>query len=490
MSIGPKRLRARAERRRRSGPIDMITGSHIFLAALLMFLGALILFGGSSRYDQLAQVPVRVTAILVIAMATFRTASTAPQTIRLPALLLGSLIVLACVQMIPLPPQLWTALPGRSVFAEAAVAAGFEQPWRPISIAPDLTANALFSLTVPAAVLFGLMVLEPRYRQWQLTVILVVVVVSMLFGLVQLVTTSDGLNAIYDLPSRGTAPGIFTNRNHQALLLAMGLPLIASSGMLRRGDPVGTAARWTATAVAGLLVIVLIATGSRTGLLLGGFGLVGGLAVIWSWRNRLDTSRYRVQGIMLAVFAAVVAMLFGAAILFGRAEAIDRLFAIDPFEDKRARALPTVIELVKSYFPTGSGLGTFDPAFRQVEPLALLDTTYFNNAHNDLLQLGLEGGAPALILLMVALIWLATASVRLWRNSSARGVIVTGRAASIGLLLILMASVTDYPLRTPIMMAIASALIFQMAAALDEIRRIGERQSHGAGREEPALPDF
>jgi O-antigen ligase len=453
-------------------------------------LGALILFGGSSRYDQLAQLPVRVTAILVIAMATFRTAGAAPQAIRLPALLLGSFIALACVQLIPLPPQLWTALPGRSVLAAAATAAGFEQPWRPITIAPDLTANSLFSLTVPAAVLYGVTVLEPRYREWLLPMILVIVVVSMLFGVVQLVTASDGLGAVYDLPSRGTAPGIFTNRNHQALLLALGLPLLASSGMLRRADSAGMAARWAATAVAGLLVIVLIATGSRTGVLLGGLGLIGGLAVVWSWRSRLGQSRYRVRGIMLAVFAAAVAMLLGAAILFGRAQAIDRLFAIDPFDDKRARALPTVIELVKSYFPAGSGLGTFDPAFRQVEPLTLLDTTYFNQAHNDILQIALEGGAPALVVLMVALAWLATAIVRLWRNNSARGVIVTGRAASIALLLILVASATDYPLRTPIIMAIASALVFQIAAALDEMRRIGEGQPHGSRREEPALPAF
>lgn len=489
MSKGLKRLIASAGRRRKSGLTDMITGSHAFLTLLLVFFGALILFGGSSRYDQLAQLPVRVTAILVIVVATFRAADTAPQAIKLPALLLGSFIALACVQLIPLPPQLWTGLPGRSVLATAAAAAGFEQPWRPIAIAPDLTANSLFSLTVPAAVLYGVAVLEPRYREWLLSMILGVVAVSMLFGVVQLVTASDGLGAVYDLPSRGTAPGIFTNRNHQALLLAMGLPLLASSGMLRRGDPAGTAARWTATAVAGLLVIVLIATGSRTGLLLGGFGLIGGLSVVWSWRSRLDQSRYRAPGIMLAVFAAVVAILLGAAILFGRAQAIDRLLAIDPFDDKRALALPTVIELVKSYFPAGSGLGTFDPAFRQVEPLTMLDTTYFNQAHNDILQIILEGGAPALILLMVALAWLATASVRLWRNNSARGVIVTGRAASIALFLILVASVTDYPLRTPIIMAIASALMFQIAVALDEMRRI-EGQPHSSRRKEPALPAF
>ncbi|MGK6320537.1 O-antigen ligase family protein [Sphingomonas sp. DT-204] len=456
-----------------------------------MFVVALVLFGGSSRYDQLAHAPLRVVAILVIAAATLRRTDTAPSAIRLPALLLGAAVALVCIQLIPLPPQIWTALPGRSALAGAAAAAGFEQPWRPLAIAPDLALNSLLSLTVPVAALYGLAVLEPRHWRWVLWVLLAVVLASMLIGIVQLVTGTDGFTAIYHLNVRGLALGIFTNRNHQALLLAMGLPLLASWEVLRRDDTTGTTARWSAAAVAALIMIVLVSTGSRAGVLLGGLGLLGSLAVVWSWRRRHGRTSGRLSGMMLAVMvASIILLLLGIAVYFGRAQAIDRLFAADPLVDKRARALPTVVEMVKSYFPVGSGFGSFDPAFRHAEPFGLLEWTYFNQAHNDLVQVVLEGGAPALILLAVAVGWLTIACVRLWRNGSARSVIVRGRAASIGLLLMLVASAVDYPLRTPTMMAIASALIFQIAVALGEMRQADVGRSSRANGEEPALPDF
>ena len=486
-----ERAKGRRTRRRKSRAASAITGAHAFAALLLAFVVALVLFGGSSRYDQLVQAPLRVVAILVIAAATLRRTDTAPSAIRLPALLLGAAVALVCIQLIPLPPQIWTALPGRADFAGAAAAAGFDQPWRPIAIAPDLTLNSLLSLTVPVAALYGLAVLEPRHWRWVLWVLLAVVFVSMLIGIVQLVTGAGGFTAIYNLTARDLALGIFANRNHQALLLAMGLPLLASWEVLRRDDSTGATARWAAVAVAALLMIVLVSTGSRAGVLLGGLGLLGGLAVVWSWRRRRGGTSRRLSGTMLAVMAAaVILLLIGIAIYFGRAQAIDRLFAADPLVDKRARALPTVVEMVKSYFPVGAGFGSFDPAFRHVEPFSLLEWTYFNQAHNDLIQVVLEGGLPALILLAVALGWLAIICVRLWRNGSARSVIVRGRAASIGLLLMLAASAVDYPLRTPTMMAIAIALIFQIAVALGEMRQTDVERSGRVNGEEPALPDF
>jgi O-antigen ligase len=78
-----------------------------------------------------------------------------------------------------------------------------------------------------------------------------------------------------------------------------------------------------------------------------------------------------------------------------------------------------------------------------------------NQAHDDYLQLILEGGLPALGLLITFLGWWAWKSIRLWRGSGGEGVAL-GRLGSILLLLILLASITDYPVRTPLMMVIAA----------------------------------
>lgn len=475
------RNRSRRRATRFSKVAAAATGAPAFAALLLAFALALVLFGGSSRYDELAQAPLRLVAILVIAAAGLRRVE-APSTLRLPALLLAATVALISIQLIPLPPQLWTALPGRSAFAEAAAAAGFDQPWRPFAIAPDLALNSLFSLTVPVATLYGLAVLDQRYRYWVLPILLLIVLCSMLVGISQLVTGSERLTGIYELTREGTAPGIFANRNHQALLLAAGLPLIAGWDLLRRGESVGAAARWGAAATAALLLIVLVSTGSRAGLMLGGFGLIGGMAVVWSWRVRADGKKGRSRWILVGMGVSV-ALLLAMAIFFERAQAIDRLLASDPLADKRARALPTLLEMIGSYFPLGSGFGTFDPAFRHVEPFELLEATYFNQAHNDLLQLMIEGGVPALLLLVAGLGWLGIAGVRLWRSRSTRSVVVRGRAASLILVMMLAASAVDYPLRTPIMMAFACAMIFEIAVALDGMRQSGTDKSLGTSPE-------
>ena len=53
---------------------------------------------------------------------------------RVPLILLGALAALMAIQLIPLPPGIWTALPGRERYLEAAAAIGIPQPWRPISL--------------------------------------------------------------------------------------------------------------------------------------------------------------------------------------------------------------------------------------------------------------------------------------------------------------------------------------------------------------------
>ena len=438
---------------------------------MLFFVGVLFIFGGSSDYKEYAQLPVRLVAISVITISTFASSTYAPRGIKVPAILLGLVISLVFIQLIPLPPAIWTALPGRSEFGSLARIAGFPQPWRPIAINPDLAANALIALTVPAAALYGLTVMKRDSRRWIFSILLVIILGSLLVCLAQLATGSGGFTGIYQIQWH-QASGIFTNRNHQALLLAIGIPLLAGWDGVRRGGRRGTVTRWGVCAVVILLVITIIAMGSRAGLLLGGIGILGGAAVVRSWMRRRDNVTTRRSGLVrTVVLAAILALTIGVAVFFGRGQAIDRLIGADPLGDRRAEALPTVIDITLSYLPIGSGFGSFDTVFRRAEPFQMLQTTYFNEAHNDLLQIVLEGGVPGLILLISALIWLGIMTARVWGASSAHGPVIRGRAASVAMWMITVASALDYALRTPIMMATACALTFLVVLALEGSRQ-------------------
>ncbi len=117
----------------------------------------------------------------------------------------------------------------------------------------------------------------------------------------------------------------------------------------------------------------------------------------------------------------------------------------------RARGLPVVLAMIRDYFPAGAGMGGFDPIFRMHEPFNLLKRTYFNHAHNDFLEIALDAGLPGLLLLAAAIGWWGLASARAWRRRP-DAVVVLARLGSAILLLVLGASLVDYPTRTPLIM--------------------------------------
>ncbi len=132
-------------------------------------------------------------------------------------------------------------------------------------------------------------------------------------------------------------------------------------------------------------------------------------------------------------------------------------------------ALPTVLDMLRDFQPLGTGIGAFEYAFRMREPDVLLGPRYFNNAHNDWLQLPIEGGVPAAILAVIVLTLFA---VRCWRLARAgpSGSIMQQNAVQgvLALILLLIASIIDYPLRTPSIMllaVVAAAMVFKPLAA-------------------------
>jgi O-antigen ligase len=148
----------------------------------------------------------------------------------------------------------------------------------------------------------------------------------------------------------------------------------------------------------------------------------------------------------------------------------------------------------KAFQPLGSGLGTFVPVYQMFEPPDALLTSYVNHAHNDWLELWLEGGWPALAVVAVFVAWLVFASARVWRRPAAEGLAIDralARAATIAIVALLLHSTVDYPLRTTAMMvlfAFCCGLLIEPVAApsrallphttLADWRRWFERRRH------------
>jgi O-antigen ligase len=103
----------------------------------------------------------------------------------------------------------------------------------------------------------------------------------------------------------------------------------------------------------------------------------------------------------------------------------------------------------------GSGFGSFDPVYRGYEPFGDLAVTIMNQAHDDYLQIVMEAGLPGLLLLLVFLGWWGWTSVQLWRRTD-DGDKALGRLGSVLILLMMLASIVDYPVRMPLIMVLAA----------------------------------
>lgn len=417
---------------------------------LLTLLAVLWFAGGASRADAVGQVMVRSAAwILVIVGILFGKRPSFGDVKPVLFLLLAALL-LVVAQLLPLPPGAWQALPGRDVLSETAVVTAQDQPWRPLSIVPGATYNAASSLIVPFATLFFAVGLRQSERLWLPVVILILIAASTVVGLLQFSGAGFNNPSINDL--MGEVSGSFANRNHFALFLAFGC-VFAPVWAFRSGHR----SFWRVPVALGLVLLfalTILATGSRAGVLLGCLALIIGVFLVHQRiRKFLRNAPKWTFPALIAALLGVVAISVLLSVAADRAASIDRILALDTEHDLRSRALPTVLAMINTYFPAGSGLGGFDPVFRMHEPTPLLNISYFNHAHNDFLEIALDAGLPGIVLLLGAIFWWLFASIGAWRDRT-DGDVTLARLGAATLLLIFIASAFDYPARTPMMMAI------------------------------------
>jgi len=361
--------------------------------------------------------------------------------------LLFAAILIEALQLVPLPPFIWTSLPGRQLLVGTATLIGEDQPWRPLSISPGETVNSLGSLIVPATI-FYLVANLPRHRHRSVVGLLLIMIVAAI-----VVGAAQFSGAHFDHPLLNDVPGdvsaIFANRNHFTLFVSFGC-LLAPVYYFSGNPP----SRWGLAVALGLVILCLLmilAIGSRAGLLLGPLALLAGVIITYSkvvCQLRLLPKPLTVVPIVGA--GAIVAAMVGASLIAGRAVSFNRFMSEGASAGLRSMIRPTVYHMIDKYFPFGTGFGTFEPAYKIDEPVALLRPEYVNLAHNDLLQIALDGGLAGTLLLFAALAWWAWASIQAWRP----GREMLPRTGSAVLLLIIVASALDYPARTPIIMAV------------------------------------
>lgn len=464
--------------RRRPLRIDDVLGT-LLTARWVFFvaaIGAILLVGGSSRPDVTSTIGVELLAVLILAVGAAWGVRTGPD-LRTPMVILLAWAAMIAVQLIPLPPALWTALPGRALVQQVDVAAGLGPVWRPLTLQPDRTLSALLAMLVPVATLVALAGTMKRAPYALCLTLLAIGAVSLIIGLVQV--GLGGKTAYpYALSDFGLPIGVFPNRNHQALMLVLVIPVVVAIGIALYGR-----GRWGAVTAAVILsTVVLIeavvlATGSRLGVFASVVAIA--LSAVMVWRSpalrgkRRRASGFRLVllaggGLFFVAFFALVAIIGDAVGL--QVAGIDRLFVTAADGDSRVDLWWRLIPVIGGYFPAGAGFGSFADVFPAHETAESLKLYYYNHAHNEAIEILFEGGAPALVLAVAGMIMFVRRAALLWRMPMAMGDerLLTGRLGTVLLILLVIGCITDYPLRNSTLacvFALAMGLMWGFGAA-------------------------
>lgn len=436
-----------------------------------LFVVIVALLGGSSRPDPLQNAVLRPIAALLLIPAFYhlRAADLAPA--RALLVLGGVMLVWMIVQLVPLPPSLWQALPGRDIVAGLDRLAGIDGIWRPISLAPFRGLNALLAMIVPVAAL--LLMLGARLQtQAILLAITAMGAVNAVFGILQVVGGLRSPFYLFALTNRGAPAGIFANENHAAVFAGIVLLIIAR---LAGGGRSGGLPTWARLALAPLYVLILLAvliSGSRAGL--GAAALAVGAGGLMMWTdlraresaasvNTVASQGPRRRRVALVAGGGVAACLVAAAfILLGRAPAAaDLLASSATIDDLRWSLWPVLGAMMRDHWLVGTGFGAFDTVYRIYEPTALLLPLYVNQAHNDWAQLVIEGGLPAAACVLGLIGWLGATILRIAQGQRhSRALVIFWITL---LIIIIAASAVDYPLRTPIFQSVLAWLLLCLA---------------------------
>lgn len=457
---------------------------------LLLLLAAAWLFGGSARDDVTSLLVLRPLAVLCLAIGLVGLTKEQVQRFRWPLAIMATLLLAILIQLIPLPPAIWSGLPGRDLVYEVAAAADVQQPWRPLAMVPWRGWNAFYAMLVPAAALVLAARCRPDQRKLLVFVVLGLGLASALIGVVQVVSGGPTQLYFYRISSFGSSAGVFANRNHQAAFLACLFPLLAygaslrgrEEGYRRRGMPPASVLRtWMAVCAGVFLFLVVLTTGARAGL-----GLVivamASTAVIYQPRGGGGFDRKRLIWVGGAV--AAVALLLLVAVFFSRGEAVERILNIENSDQRRFDAWGPILSMVRIYLPFGSGVGSFVDVYKIHEPQQLLSSSYFNHAHNDWLEWLLEGGVGAVIFFAVLIISWSWATVRLLRRRGEGAHARLALAGAVIILLLGLASAVDYPTRVPLIGCIlAIATIWMSSERVEEPLRAARRGGRGRGGE-------
>jgi O-antigen ligase len=468
------------------------------LAASAALAGSFAL-GGGTKPGFLTDVILQLLSVplLFIVLARWRplqSPGTSSRSTTAALVIVAGLVLIHIAQLVPLPREIWLRLPNRQPILQSFDIIGRSLPWMPASVAPDVTWLALLSL-LPAITVF-LATLQLKYEERRLMVMLVLCLggVCALLGLLQVAQGENSPLRPFAFTNPSEAVGLFANRNHFAaqmyscLVLTAAFAIVATDGWrnpVNKKAPANSSLIGIVACVTliTLFVVTLGMARSRAGFALLVPAMLGAVLLPLALKKGSEARRGSSMMPLLAGFVLTLLM----STQFFLMRMLERLNTSTTTGDRLFAYAKETIEAAMTYMPIGSGVGTFVPVFAMHEKAERVNAAYVNRAHNDFLESWLEMGVPGLLVISAFLIWLMFRMSNVWSGrqpGAAWADLLLARASTIVILLLIVHSLVDYPLRT----AAISGLFAFLCAMLLPPGQIDPESETGSTGTPPASP--
>ena len=425
-----------------------LSGPVVFCAGLLLFALTPIIRGGNRHIAMIGFEWLSILILWLVALTWLKKAVpefSYPAAETLPFLewlLVASPLFAALIQLTPLPIALWSTLPGHGLYGQP-----LRPEWLALSVTPDATRASLMA-GIPLVAAF-LVARTSSQKQMALLppVLVLIAFVQAVWGLLQ---AGPFKSLYFGAEFAGSLIGSFANVNHFANYIAMTLPLavfvILRSAPHRRADAHQrsqlAAVFWLVVLL--VLVTAVLASGSRTGAVIGILVTFFALLLALSAISKTSRKWYALGAIVLVVAGLVVVGLNTLVVRFDA----DRLGVDGNF---RWLLVSSSWQAALAFWPIGSGAGSYSAVYPAFEAPGLRG--FAEHAHNDYVELLVEFGL-LFVLLAVLITGLAVRQVwSLWRRISTGGGGVDAAPlqlfCGLGLLAILLHSWVDFNLRIP-----------------------------------------
>jgi hypothetical protein len=447
---------------------EFILQNYLFLTFGL-FMMLLFFLGGSSRSDSQSLLLLRPATALMFGYTIWIVRKSHLQNGLLPLIIIGTTLSVALLYLVPVAGDWWKNLGGWEITAMVDSAVFGASQSRALAVNPIAARNYAFALLVAATAILFLIQLHREQQFLLLPFCLCLGFATALLGLLQIIGDPRGPLYLYRLTNPGSSVGVFANRNHQAIFLAILFPMLAAYATVNVRTPLQTKVRgWIAFAGGTILVPLLLVTGSRAGLI---SGILGIMAAFWIYQKPAGSGEgnksnnvkldWRVPAVVVAIAA-----LAATTLVLSRAEAIQRLFDDDVGRSSRTDFWGEIVTIVNRQLPFGNGPGGFADAYRTQEPTGLLQSNYLNHAHNDWLELVTDFGVFGIA---IAFFGIVTFYVYLTRTKNDRSerTRIFGKVGIAGLAILTVGSIGDYPARTPLLSAMAVILLMWSIGSSD-----------------------